>query len=120
MVEGDKPYKFTHEEYLLALGNSKFGLCLAGFGNKCHREIECMAMGTVLICSPEVDMDSYANSLEEGVHYFRVKNPTEARVISETTTAADWKKMSSACRAWWLANASCDGSWELTKRLVNA
>jgi hypothetical protein len=110
-------YKLGPEEYLNALANSKFGLCLAGYGNKCHREIECMAMGTVPLCAKEVDMDGYANSLKEGTHYFRVSSPTEARIISETTDKDEWKRMSIACKEWWRSNASCEGSWNLTKRL---
>jgi len=117
MLKDQETYPYTHEEYLRKLTESKYGLCLAGFGIKCNREIECMAMGCVPICSPEVDMDSYAEKPVEGLHYFRVANPTEAKVIAETTTQEEWKKMSDACRAWWLANASCEGSWLLTKRL---
>ena len=43
--------KYTQQEYLDKLSEAKYGLCLAGFGKKCHREVECMAFGTVPICS---------------------------------------------------------------------
>ena len=117
MADGVNPYKYSHEEYLQKLGSSKFGLCLAGYGSKCHREIECMALGTVPICSAEVDMDNYANKPVEGTHYFRVKGAMEAKVIAETTTEEEWRKMSTACKAWWKENASVEGSWTLTKTL---
>ena len=35
------------DEYLNLLKQSKFGLCLRGFGGKCNREIELMGLGTV-------------------------------------------------------------------------
>ena len=77
-----------------------------------------MALGTVPICSADVDMDNYAEKPIEGTHYFRVKTPMEAKVIAETTTKEEWKKMSAECVRWWVSNASAEGSWLLTKRLV--
>ena len=112
-------YPYTHTEYLERLANAKYGLCLAGYGNKCHREIECMAMGCVPIVAPEVDMSSYAEPPEEGLHYFRVRSPEEAR-IATSVTPDRWTVMSAACRDWWQRNASADGSWALTQRLSSS
>lgn len=111
-------YKYTHAEYLERLATAKYGLCLAGFGNKCHREIECMAMGCVPVVAPEVDMTNYADPPKEGLHYFRVSTPEEARAVT-ATTAERWTVMSAACRDWWQRNASAEGMWELTKRLTS-
>lgn len=118
-IEGDKPYPFTQEEYLERLTQAKWGLCLAGFGKKCHREIECMALGCVPVVAPEVDMASYANPPVEGVHYLRVSGPAD--VAAALAAAAErWPAMSDACREWWRQNASVDGMWELTKRLSSS
>ncbi len=117
-VDGEKPYPFTQEEYLRRLAQARFGLCLAGYGRKCHREIECMAMGCVPIVAPEVDMTNYAMPPREGVHFFRAANPEEAKRLAETTTEDRWMKMSSAAHYWWEQNASVDGSWALTQKLV--
>ena len=85
MVKGaSEPYPFTQKQYLENLGDARFGLCLAGYGWKCHREVECMAMGCVPLVAPECDMDSYAEAPIEGVHYKRVKTPEEAQKIVET------------------------------------
>jgi hypothetical protein len=119
LVEGDEPYKYSQEEVLRRMAKSRFGLCLAGYGNKCHREIECMAFGTVPICSPEVDMDNYANPPREGIHYFRAKNPSEAKELSEQTDNGKWQVMSDACKQWWLKNASAEGLWKLTSALID-
>ncbi len=120
MPKGDaKPYVFTQKEYLERLTTAKFGLCLAGFGKKCHREVECMAMGTVPIVAPDVDMTNYANPPQEGVHYIRVESPEEAKTISESMKEEQWTQMSGACRQWWKENASVEGSWALTKKLVS-
>ncbi len=119
MPKGDeKPYVFTQKEYLERLTTAKFGLCLAGYGKKCHREVECMAMGTVPVVAPDVDMSNYANPPQEGVHYLRIQSPEEAKTITETMEEAQWVTMSAACRQWWKDNASVEGSWSLTKRLL--
>ena len=116
-MDGQQKYPFTAEDYLERLADSKYGLCLAGYGYKCHREIECMAMGTIPIVVPEVDMENYAEPPTEGLHYFRVKSPEEVGPLLQTITAERWVLMSIACRDWWARNASVDGMWELTKRL---
>jgi hypothetical protein len=116
-MDGMQKYPFPAEVYLERLAESKYGLCLAGYGYKCHREIECMAMGTVPIVTPEVDMEHYAEPPKEGLHYFRVKSPEEVGPLLLDITAERWIVMSNACREWWTRNASVDGLWELTKRL---
>lgn len=118
MLHGaEKEYKLSHSEYLLRLANAKFGLCLAGYGKKCHREVECMAMGCVPVCAPEVDMEHYANPPEEGVHFIRVSDPEDAKKKMEALSQEDWEMMSSACKQWWKDNASAEGSWRLTQKL---
>jgi hypothetical protein len=120
LVRGDEKYPLTQEEYLRRLTFSCYGLCLAGYGYKCHREIECMAMGCVPVCAPEVDMDSYAVPPVEGVHYLRVSGPEEARAKVAAMKEEDWLRMSMAGRAWWKENCSCEGSFALTKKLITA
>lgn len=113
-VVGEKPYPYSQRGYLMRLSNAKWGLCLAGYGNKCHREIECMALGCVPIVSAEVDMANYMNPPVEGLHYFRVKEPSDVNAILKKSHL-DWVKMSKACREWWKDNASVEGLWGLTK-----
>ena len=113
-------YPYTHEEYLERLRGSLFGLCLAGYGKKCHREMECMAMGCVPVVAPEVDMDSYAVPPVEGVHYLRVSDPDDLQKKTEAMDEAAWEAMSAAAFQWWKENASAEGMWELTKRLTGA
>jgi hypothetical protein len=118
-VDGLNKYPYTPEEYLERLASAKYGLCLAGYGFKCHREIECMAMGTVPIVASEVDMLNYANPPEEGLHYIRVASPEEVGKAVAEITGERWTVMSNACRDWWLKNASVDGMWALTQALVS-
>ena len=117
-VEGTGAYPFTHEEYLVNLSKARFGLCLAGYGRKCHREVECMAMGCVPIVAQEVDMSSYAEPPQPGVHYFRVSGPEEAAALVASITPVRWAAASAACREWWARNASVEGAWRLTQRLL--
>jgi hypothetical protein len=116
----DAKYPFTQEEYLVHLSEARFGLCLAGYGRKCHREVECMSMGCVPIVAGEVDITSYASPPVEGIHYLRVTEPEQVREKVKTISEEDWTRMSAACRKWWADNASCKGMFELTKRLVGA
>jgi hypothetical protein len=109
-----KEYPFTQEEYLLKLADAKFGLCLPGYGWKCHREVECMAMGAVPIITPGVDM-TYADPPVENVHYFVAQTPQDARRIAEGTTEEVWAAASAACKEWWKKNSSADGMWDSTK-----
>ena len=117
MVKGDEKYPFTQTEYLEKLASSRFGLCLPGYGFKCHREIECMAMGCVPLVSEWVDMSSYANPPVEGTHYIRLGNSRDIPAVVASVSKESWEAMSAACRAWWAENASCKGSFELTRRL---
>ncbi len=116
-VGAEKTYPFTQEEYLRKLSDARFGLCLPGYGLKCHREVECMSMGCVPIVNPEVDMKNYANPPVEGLHYFMANTPEDAQRISLETSEETWETMSRACKVWWKENASCDGMWALTKTL---
>ena len=115
--EGAQPYPYTHAQYLERLANSRFGLCLAGYGFKCHREIECMAMGCVPIAGPDVDMTSYAEPPVEGLHYLRATTPAEVNDAIKMITPDRWMVMSVACKDWWKRNCSVDGLWRLTQEL---
>ena len=117
-LKGSDKYPYSHKEYLERLRGSLFGLCLAGYGKKCHREIECMAMGCVPCVAPEVDMDSYAVPPVEGVHYLRVAGPEELLQKTEAMGEAEWEAMSVAGSIWWKENASAEGMWGLTKKLA--
>ncbi len=118
-VGAEKEYKYTQEQYLEALASSKFGLCMAGFGPKCNREIECFAMGTVPVVAPDVDMDKYHCKPKEGVHYIRLKSfdAEEAHKVLEGISQEKWSEMSAAGRTWWSENASADGLWRITQEL---
>jgi len=111
-------YKYNQREYLEALAGARFGLCLPGFGKKCHREVECMAMGCVPVITPDVDITHYANPPEEGIHFVRVESPGDAYHTLAKISRAEWDIMSAAGKTWWKRNASCEGMWELTRDLA--
>ena len=102
-TSGNK-HKFTHEEYLMKLRNSRYGLCLRGYGSKCHREVELMAFGTVPIVTPEVNVDSYMEPLIENKHYIAVKDEEEFVEKLKVITEDDWNLMSNACYEWYQRN----------------
>lgn len=102
---------FTHEEYLMKLRSSKYGLCLRGYGSKCHREVEYMAFGTVPIVTPGVTTDSFMEPLIEGVHYVRVSSPSEIPAKIADISETKWAEMSSACYEWYQRNVYSTNCW---------
>lgn len=113
LTEGSS-YKFTHKEYLENIANAKYGLCMRGYGQKCHRETELMGVGTIPLVAPDCDLDSYTNPPVEGVHYFRVKTPEEITNIVKNTAENVRKEMSRNCVKWWEENCSVRGSFRTT------
>ncbi len=111
-------YLYTQEEYLGRLAESKFGLCLPGTGPKCFREVECMALGTVPIITPGVDMEAYAVPLQEGVHYLRAATPEEAKRLATEASEEAWRTMSAACRKYYEDNLAPEAAWHLTEKLI--
>ncbi len=109
-------YKYTQAEYLDRLAEARFGLCLPGFGPKCHREIECMALGTVPIVTPGIDVNGYAEPLIKGVHYLFAETPESAKRLVAEMPEDTWATMSAAGRAWYDRNCSVAGSWATTQK----
>jgi hypothetical protein len=108
------PYPYTQEDYLKTLLKARFGLCLPGYGNKCNREIEYMACGTVPIVTDGVDMKHYLRAPKEGVHYLVAKTPEDVTKIIAGISQEKWVSMSVACHKWWRENASAEGLFKLT------
>jgi hypothetical protein len=104
-------HKFSHEEYLMKLRGSKYGLCLRGYGSKCHREVELMAFGTVPIVTPEVTVSSYMDPLIENIHYILVKTPEELKEKIANIDEEQWTKMSSVCYEWYQRNVHSNNCW---------
>ena len=113
----NEKYIYTQEEYLHLLKKSKFGLSIRGYGPKCNREIELMALGTVPIIDNNVNMDYY-NKPIENVHYFRINKPEEISNIINNCTKEQWTKMSNACIKWYNENCSCIGSFNTTMDII--
>jgi len=105
-------HKFTQEEYLMKLRGSRFGLCLRGFGSKCHREVELMAFGTVPVVTPEVSIKDYMDSPVENVHYLRVNSPEQLKEKVSNVSQEKWEEMSKACFEWYQRNVHSDNCWE--------
>lgn len=104
-------HKFTHTEYLMKLRDSKYGLCLRGYGSKCHREVELMAFGTVPIITPDVCIKSYCDPPIENVHYIFVKTPEELQEKMSKIGEKQWREMSKACYEWYKRNIHSKNVW---------
>ena len=101
---------FTQLEYLNKLRESKYGLCLRGYGKKCHREIELMAFGTVPIITPDVSV-TYADKLIKNVHYLEVKSPDKLQQTIFNITKDQWQTMSENCKNWYNKNINSTNCW---------
>ena len=111
-------YKFTHEGYLERISKATFGLCLRGYGVKCHRETELMGVGTIPIITPGCDITSYTNPPKEGVHYLRVSDPSKIPDIIKNITPKNIEIMRENCIQWWEENCSLEGSFRTTLRQI--
>ena len=118
MHKPDEKYRYTQDEYLDLLRNSKFGLCLRGFGPKCNREIELMGLGTVPLVETNVDMDNYYDPPQENVHYLRFTSPEDIELLINNCSEEKWTQMSLACREWYKKNASKQGSFKTTMDII--
>ena len=98
-------HKYTQSQYFDIYSKSKFGLCLQGYGKKCHREIECMAVGTVPVVMEDKQYGSFVEPLEENVHYIKIKNPDDMKKLANLPKAS-WELMSDNCLRWYNANCS--------------
>lgn len=112
-----KEHKYENLEYLKIIGSYKYGLCLRGYGPKCHREIELMRFGTIPILTDDYST-KYYNQLQEDVHYLKVSSPEELQQKLETIEAKEYKKISSNCKKWYEKNCSPEGSFEVTMEIV--
>lgn len=118
MMGNSVQWSYSQDEYLDMVSQSKFGLCMAGFGPKCNREIEYMGLGVVPVVTEDVCV-TYYDSLIEGEHYFRIKNPDEFNDVVNSTSKFKWKEMSYNCVEWYDRNSSRMGSFKMTERILN-
>lgn len=104
-------HKFTHEEYLMKLRDARYGLCLRGYGSKCHREVELMAFGTVPVITPNVCVESYMEPLIENTHYIKVISPEDFNNKIRIIPQKKWEVMSNACYEWYQRNVHSKNCW---------
>ena len=105
-------HKFTQQEYLMKLRSAKYGLCLRGYGSKCHREVELMAFGTVPIVTKHVSIDSYYDTPIENKHYIRVNSPEDLKNKISLISKEEWETMSNACYEWYKRNIHSNNCWK--------
>lgn len=119
MGQGNPPkYKYTQDQYLDKLSHSKFGLTLPGYGPKCNRDIELMGLGTVPIVVPGCDVINYYEPWIENVHYIKVNSPDEIEDKILSISKPKWEDMHNECKMWYDRNASVEGSFRLTEKLI--
>lgn len=116
---GESGYRYNQIEYYNALANTKFGVSLRGGGPKCWRDIEYLALGTVLIATEGVDTDDYHNPLVENVHYIKCKTPEEMKEKISKISEEKWSEMSKKCIEWYYENSHYKGSIKILENIVS-
>lgn len=116
-VNGER--KYTQEQYLEKVKQSKFGLCLPGYGNKCNREIELLGLGTVPIITKGVDVSDYFEPLIENVHYIYAEDGGDLLYKISRLTEEDWIYLSESGLEWYERNCSPKGSFETTLKAID-
>jgi hypothetical protein len=107
----------TQDEYLEKVSQSKFGLCMPGYGPKCNREIELLGLGVIPLITDGV-CTSYHEPLIEGKHFLRVRNPSHAKEVMSECSKLRWEYISHNGRGWYERNCSRKGSFEITLRSI--
>ena len=106
-----KTHLFTHKEYLMKIRQSKYGLCLRGYGSKCHREVELMAFGVIPLVTEGVTTTSYMEPLIENTHYLLVSSPDDLTLKLQNMTEFKWNIMSQNCCEWYQRNVHSNNCW---------
>ena len=106
-----KKHLFTHKEYLMKIRQAKYGLCLRGYGSKCHREVELMAFGVIPLVTDGVTTTSYMEPLVENTHYLFVSSPDDLKTKIQNMTEDKWKQMSKNCFDWYQRNVHSSNCW---------
>jgi len=112
-------WKYTQEEYLEHIGNSKFGLCLPGYGPKCNREIEYFGLGVIPLITKDVCI-KYPEPLLENIHFLRINSPEDIKKCLKNFSKDRWEFMSYSGRRWYERNCSPRGSFEITEKIVSS
>ena len=106
-----KKHLFTHKEYLMKIRQAKFGLCLRGYGSKCHREVELMAFGVIPLITNGVTTTSYMEPLIENTHYLFVSSPDDLKYKLQNMSQDKCEQMSRNCFEWYQRNVHSSNCW---------
>lgn len=106
-----KTHLFTHKQYLMKIREAKYGLCLRGYGSKCHREVELMAFGVIPLITDGVTTTSYMEPLIENTHYLLVSSPDDLKYKIQNMTQDKCKQMSRNCFEWYQRNVHSSNCW---------
>ena len=93
VITAGRVHVMSQEEYLECMADSRFGLSFAGYGSKCNRDVELMALGTVMLRTEGVNVDSYYEPLVEGTHYINVDSKDDIKRIVEEVSEDRWEIM---------------------------
>lgn len=109
-------YKYTQEQYLRAMRKSKFALLLPGYGPKCNRDIEAIAMGCIPLVTKGVDT-TYADSWSESMNYLYVDSADDYnRAVNMSDDELNDIRLRNY--KWYADNASPAGSFTTTMDIV--
>jgi len=117
------PHPYPPKHYLIMMSRSVYALLLPGYGNKCHRDLEAVAMGCVPVVTPGVDVVNYHEPMPI---FAEVKTDQEASELFENIDRYDREKFEmygeqqKELVSWWFRNSSVRGSFLTTQKIVKS
>jgi len=117
MVKGfNTPYPYSPADYLYNMSTAKFSLLLPGYGPKCNRDIEAMAMGSIPIVTPGVCVE-YHDTWVEGENYLRMEKEKDLKKIYDTPND-QLEEIQERNYDWYVRNCTFEGAFNTTKKII--
>lgn len=98
------------------MSKTRIALLLPGYGPKCQRDIEAMALGCVPLVTPGV-CTNYHDPWIENVHYLEMKTENDLKKLMNKTSK-QLQAMSNENISWYERNCSVRGSFKTTEKVI--
>lgn len=112
------PYPYSPVDYLYNMSRTQFAFLLPGYGPKCNRDIEAMAMGAIPVVTPGVSTEYYRPWVEN-VNYVSIQTEQDIeslKKLEKNDTLLE--KIQRENYKWYLENCSSKGSFETTLEII--
>lgn len=110
------PYPYSPADYLYNMSRTRFAILLPGYGPKCNRDIEAVAMGAIPVATPGV-CTKYHDEWVEGENYLQINTVDDFEKVYDTPLN-QLQEMQDRNYEWYNRNCTFRGSFETTKKII--